>query len=84
MVGILARCARRISRFFAGVDLAGSPGGLMNQEKNQEKDQEVDPRFARYIEGYIARLLSGQSAFELSMFGPRTDDDDTGESQEVD
>ena len=53
----------------------------MDQEKDQER--ELDPRFARYIEGYIARLLSGQSAFELSMFGPRTDDDDTGESQEV-
>ena len=81
MVGILARRARRIIRFFAGLDLAGSPGGLMDQEKDQER--ELDPRFARYIEGYIARLLSGQSAVELSMFGPRTDDDDTGESQEV-
>ena len=51
---------------------------------DQEKDQELDPRFARYIEGYIARLLSGgESAFALGMFGPRTDDDDTGESQEV-
>ena len=55
-----------------------------DQEKAQEKDQELDPRFARYIEGYIARLLSGgESAFALGMFGPRTDDDDTGESQEV-
>ena len=54
----------------------------MDQEKDQER--ELDPRFARYIEGYIARLLSGgESAFALGMFGPRTDDDDTGESQEV-
>ena len=54
----------------------------MDQEKDQER--ELDPRCARYIEGYIARLLSGgESAFALGMFGPRTDDDDTGESQEV-